>query len=93
MAIENKTINPHRFILGRMVDVVLANELHASFRIALVDADGARRQRLAQRVRLGIPEFEVDLDRVFEGRSGLLRISVIVGLPVNLKMFLQVDSG
>ena len=35
-------------VLGRVVDVILAGELHAALRVGLVDADGARRQRHAE---------------------------------------------
>ena len=55
------------FILGGVVDAILADELYAALGIALVDAHGPRRKWNSQRVFLTILELDINFHRLFGG--------------------------
>ena len=66
-----------RFVLRRVADAILADELHAALRVGLVDAHRARRHRHPQSGLLLVLELVIHLHDVLDRRSRVLRVAVV----------------
>ena len=82
-----------RLVLRRVVDAILADELHAALRVGLVDAHDARRHRHAEPGSLFVLELVEHLHDVLDRRAGVLRVVVVERLPFDDVALLDREAG